>query len=162
MEEGGRASWNMKIFDQTHLLQHQPAGGKITSSIPPGLELRQTRPIAEGTILVQGTIPDQQNRRTRLQPTWGCGRHHQWLHRCCRQTCATLGKSQLFHHGSSSCESCIDSVELKSIQDSMGVVLSSTCRTLQAHHCGSTSYSASPPFHSWWWTEFLIMIVYKC
>jgi len=35
-----------------------PAGGKVASSIPPGLELRQTRPIAEGTILVQGTIPE--------------------------------------------------------------------------------------------------------
>jgi len=35
-----------------------PAGGEISSSISPGLELRQTCPIAEGTIFVQGTIPE--------------------------------------------------------------------------------------------------------
>jgi len=38
-----------------------PAGGEVASSISPGLELRQTCPIAEGTILVQRTIPVQQN-----------------------------------------------------------------------------------------------------
>jgi len=34
------------------------AGGEVASSISPGLELRQTCSIAEGTILVQGTIPE--------------------------------------------------------------------------------------------------------
>ena len=43
-------------------LRLQPAGGEISSSISPGLELRQTCPIAEGTIFVQGTIPRQQTR----------------------------------------------------------------------------------------------------
>ena len=42
-------------------IEQQPAGREVASGISPRLELRQTCSVAEGTILVQRTIPGQQN-----------------------------------------------------------------------------------------------------